>query len=202
MLKAKPIELIGLTKRFGHDVVAVDEFDLMIPGGEFLTLLGPSGCGKTTLLRMIAGLEQVSSGRIMIDGEDVTDVPPNRRDTSIMFQDYALFPHKTIVENIGFGLKMSGLSRSEYRKRAQEMLGFIQLPDVGSRLPSQLSGGQKQRVALARSLVIEPAVLLLDEPLGALDANLRRRLRTILRTSCPGPSAPADAGQSTRAYRS
>ena len=150
MLKAKPIELIGLTKRFGHDVVAVDEFDLTIPGGEFLTLLGPSGCGKTTLLRMIAGLEQVSSGRIMIDDDDVTDIPPNKRDTSIMFQDYALFPHKTILENIGFGLKMSGLSRSEYRKRAQEMLGFIQLPDVGSRLPSQLSGGQK-RVALARS---------------------------------------------------
>ncbi len=181
MLKAKPIELIGLTKRFGHDVVAVDGFDLSIPGGEFLTLLGPSGCGKTTLLRMIAGLEQVSSGKIMLDSEDITDVPPNKRDTSIMFQDYALFPHKTIIENIGFGLKMSGLSKTEYRKRAQEMLDFIQLPDVGRRVPSQLSGGQKQRVALARSLVIEPAVLLLDEPLGALDANLRRRMQVELK---------------------
>ncbi len=181
MLKAKPIELIGVTKRFGHNVVAVDHFNLSIPSGEFLTLLGPSGCGKTTLLRMIAGLEQVSLGRIMIDGEDVTGIPPNRRDTSIMFQDYALFPHKTILENIGFGLKLRGLTKSEYRKRAQEMLDFIQLPDIGKRRPSQLSGGQKQRVALARSLVIEPSVLLLDEPLGALDANLRRRMQVELK---------------------
>lgn len=177
---AKDTVIEGVRKQFG-DVIAVSDFSLEVPGGEFLTLLGPSGCGKTTLLRMIAGLEDVSAGRILIDGSDVTHVPANRRDTSIMFQNYALFPHKTILDNIAFGLKVRGVARSERERRARELLDFIHLPDVGLRKPGQLSGGQSQRVALARSLVIQPAILLLDEPLGALDADLRRHMQLELK---------------------
>jgi spermidine/putrescine ABC transporter ATP-binding subunit len=177
---AKDTVIDGVRKQFG-DVVAVADFSLEVPGGEFLTLLGPSGCGKTTLLRMIAGLEDVSAGRILIDGGDVTQVPANRRDTSIMFQNYALFPHKTVIDNIAFGLKVRGVPRAERERRARELLDFIHLPDVGHRRPGQLSGGQSQRVALARSLVIQPAILLLDEPLGALDANLRRHMQLELK---------------------
>jgi spermidine/putrescine transport system ATP-binding protein len=180
MLKSKPIELINVTKKFG-DMEAVSKFNLSIPPGEFVTLLGPSGCGKTTLLRMIAGLEQVSEGKILMDGKDITNVPANRRDTSIMFQDYALFPHKTILNNVGFGLKARGLPRSEWRQKAKELLQFVELQETADRRPNQLSGGQRQRVALARSLIIEPAILLLDEPLGALDAILRRRMQVELK---------------------
>lgn len=177
---ARSLLLDRLSRSFG-DVVAVEDFSLEVPGGEFLTLLGPSGCGKTTLLRMIAGLEEVSSGRILIGGQDVTDVAANRRDTSIMFQDYALFPHKTVIDNIAFGLQVRGVPRADRKRRAQELLEFIRLPDVGLRRPGELSGGQCQRIALARSLVIEPAILLLDEPLGALDANLRRHMQLELK---------------------
>ena len=177
---AKAVELSGVSKRFGS-IRAVEPISLKVRAGEFLTLLGPSGCGKSTLLRLIAGLEQVSSGAIRVGGEDVTDLPPNRRDTSIMFQDYALFPHKSLLENVGYGLKMRGVAKSERARRSQDWLQTIGLAEFGERRPHQLSGGQRQRVALARSLIVEPGVLLLDEPLGALDANLRRRMQVELR---------------------
>jgi spermidine/putrescine transport system ATP-binding protein len=169
-----------VSRRFGQ-AVAVDDVTLDLPAGRYITLLGPSGCGKTTLLRMIAGLEAVGSGRVLIGDRDVTDLPPRQRDTSIMFQDYALFPHLTVRENIGFGLRMRKAPTTTIRQRVDDMLAFVDLAGAADRLPNQLSGGQRQRVALARSLVIEPAVLLLDEPLGALDAHLRRRLQTELR---------------------
>jgi ABC-type Fe3+/spermidine/putrescine transport system ATPase subunit len=175
-MRAKSVDLRGVGKQFG-EVQAVKPLDLSVAPGEFLTLLGPSGCGKTTLLRMIAGLERVSHGRIMVGETDVTSLPPNRRDISIMFQDYALFPHKTVNDNIGYGLKMRGVPRHERDRASADWLSRIGLADYGGRLPGQLSGGQRQRVALARALILEPGVLLLDEPLGALDANLRRQLQ-------------------------
>ena len=177
---AKDVELDGVSKLFGP-VQAVRPLSLHVMSGEFLTLLGPSGCGKSTLLRLIAGLEQVSSGVIKVGGEDVTDHPPNRRDTSIMFQDYALFPHKTLLDNVAYGLKMQRVPRAVRDARAMSWLHTIGLAGYEHRLPHQLSGGQRQRVALARSLIIEPGVLLLDEPLGALDANLRQQMRHELR---------------------
>lgn len=177
---AKDVELDGVSKHFGP-VRAVRPLSLHVNSGEFLTLLGPSGCGKSTLLRLIAGLEQVSGGKIRVGGVDVTDHPPNRRDTSIMFQDYALFPHKTLLDNVAYGLKMRRVTRPEREARAKSWLKTIGLEGYEQRLPHQLSGGQRQRVALARSLIIEPGVLLLDEPLGALDANLRQKMRHELR---------------------
>ena len=177
---AKTVEVIGVSKQFGV-VTAVRPLSLKVEAGEFLTLLGPSGCGKTTLLRMIAGLEQVSSGEIRVGADDVTALPPNRRDTSIMFQDYALFPHKSVADNISYGPRMHGKDRAICQTMANEWLERIGLAGFGDRLPHQLSGGQRQRVALARALILEPAVLLLDEPLGALDANLRRQLQGELR---------------------
>ena len=178
--RAKDVELAAVSKRFGS-VHAVQPLSLHVQAGEFLTLLGPSGCGKTTLLRLIAGLEQVTAGVIKVGGEDVTDLPPNRRDTSIMFQDYALFPHKTLLDNIAYGLKMRGIAKGERNERAMSWLETIDLSGFEQRLPHQLSGGQRQRVALARSLIVQPGVLLLDEPLGALDANLRRQMQHELR---------------------
>ena len=180
MSGAKDVDLAGVSKSFGA-VRAVRPLSLHVRAGEFLTLLGPSGCGKSTLLRLIAGLEQVSGGTIRVGGEDVTDHPPNRRDTGIMFQDYALFPHKTLLENVGYGLKMRRVARRARESRAASWLGRIGLEGYGQRLPHELSGGQRQRVALARSLIVEPGVLLLDEPLGALDANLRRQMQDELR---------------------
>lgn len=177
---AKDVELIDVSKAFGS-THAVKPLSLHVMAGEFLTLLGPSGCGKTTLLRLIAGLEQVTGGEIRVGGVDVTGEPPNRRDTSIMFQDYALFPHKTLIDNIAYGLKMRGMAKSERNRKAMSWLETIELAGLGQRLPHQLSGGQRQRVALARSLIVEPGVLLLDEPLGALDANLRRQMQHELR---------------------
>ena len=175
-MHAKGVELREVSKHFGA-VAAVRPLNLRVEPGEFLTLLGPSGCGKTTLLRLIAGLEAVTTGAILVGGVDVTELPPHRRDTSIMFQDYALFPHKTLAENIAYGLKMRGVQRAERNASARDWLERIGLADMGARLPHQLSGGQRQRVALARSLIISPGVLLLDEPLGALDANLRKQLQ-------------------------
>jgi spermidine/putrescine transport system ATP-binding protein len=174
------IHLEQLTKSFG-EVVAVDGIDLGMPGGEFFTMVGPSGCGKTTTLRMIAGFERPTSGRIVLDGADVAQVPPHRRNVNTVFQSYALFPHLDVAGNVGFGLKYKKLTKSEQAKRIAEALALVQLGDYAKRKPGQLSGGQQQRVALARALVLTPQVLLLDEPLGALDARLRKDLQVELK---------------------
>ena len=163
-------------KSFG-EVIAVRNVDLRVASGEFVTLLGPSGCGKTTCLRMVAGFVEPDQGRIIIGGGDVTAVPPYRRNAGMVFQSYALFPHKTVATNIEFGLKMRGVSRSELEERTREALRLVRLEQLADRYPSELSGGQKQRVALARAVVIQPQVLLLDEPLGALDLKLREELQ-------------------------
>ena len=174
------VELIGLTKRFG-DVVAVDDISLEINKGEFFFLLGPSGCGKTTTLRIIGGLENPTAGIVKIKGEDVTNKSPEARDTATVFQSWALFPHKTIFENLAFGLKMRKKSRKEINDKTYAYLELVNLTGFENRYPGQLSGGQKQRVALARALVVEPAVLLLDEPLSALDLKLRQQMRFEIR---------------------
>lgn len=163
-------------------ITAVDNIDLQIEEGEFFALLGPSGCGKTTTLRMIAGFEQPTSGEILIRGEAVQGIPPFHRPVNTVFQDYALFPHMTVLQNVMFGLQMEGLSKDACRQRAMEALDLVQLPNVESRRPHQLSGGQQQRVALARALVKRPAVLLLDEPLGALDLKLRKQMQLELKS--------------------
>jgi len=175
------IRLIGLTKRFA-DVTAVDHVDLEIDAGEFFSLLGPSGCGKTTTLRMIAGFEQPSEGRILLDGTDVAYTPPHKRNVNTVFQNYALFPHLDVFDNVAFGLRRAKRPKSEVKERAQQALELVQLSGFEGRKPSQLSGGQQQRVALARALVLNPSVLLLDEPLGALDAKLRKTLQIELKT--------------------
>jgi putrescine transport system ATP-binding protein len=162
----------NVSKRFAG-ISAVDRLSLDIHSGEFFALLGPSGCGKTTLLRMLAGFETVNEGRILLDGADIAAVPPHRRPLNMMFQSYALFPHLTVAGNIGFGLRQEGLPRAEIRSRVEEMMKLLQLAGLGERRPDQLSGGQRQRVALARSLVKRPRVLLLDEPMAALDKKLR-----------------------------
>jgi putative spermidine/putrescine transport system ATP-binding protein len=174
------LELTGIQKRFG-DVTAVEDFNLVAERGEFVSFLGPSGCGKTTTLRMIAGFEQPTAGRILIDGADITYRPPNRRNVGMVFQSYALFPNMTVAQNIGFGLKVRKRPGHEITKRVGELLELIHLPDKGSRYPYQLSGGQQQRIALARALAYEPQVLLLDEPLSALDAKIRVSLRHEIR---------------------
>jgi spermidine/putrescine transport system ATP-binding protein len=174
------IELQGVTKRFG-DTVAVDALDLSIPKGTFFALLGPSGCGKTTTLRMIGGFEQPTSGLIELQGHDVTWLPPYRRNVNTVFQNYALFPHLTIFENVAFGLRRKGVKASEITSRVREMLNLVELPGYEGRKPTQISGGQAQRVALARALINRPAVLLLDEPLGALDLKLRKQMQVELK---------------------
>ena len=173
------VELSQVTKSFGS-VQAVQEADIVFEEGSFTTLLGPSGCGKTTILRMISGLESPSSGDILIDGHRVNEIPIHKRNLGLVFQNYALFPHKTIADNIGFGLKYRNVAKSEIRDRVREALDVVRLPGVEDRFPAQLSGGQQQRIALARAIVIEPSVLLLDEPLSALDANLREEMRVEL----------------------
>ena len=170
------VELRRITKKFG-DVVAVDNIDLSIKDGEFFAMLGPSGCGKTTTLRMIAGLEFPTEGSLSIFGEEVGTLAPNKRSVNTVFQNYALFPHLTVLENVGFGLKMQGTDKKETRARAMEMIELVQLNGLESRKPAQMSGGQQQRVALARALVNQPKVLLLDEPLGALDLKLRQEMQ-------------------------
>jgi len=166
------IRFEGVTKRFG-DTVAVSDLSLDIFEREFFCLLGPSGCGKTTLMRMLAGFEEPTSGQVILNGQDLAGVPPFRRPVNMMFQSYALFPHMSVEKNIAFGLKQDGLSKAEISDRVQEMLRLVQLESLGRRYPDQLSGGQRQRVALARALAKRPKVLLLDEPLGALDKKLR-----------------------------
>ena len=174
------LEIDQLHKQFGG-LAAVTGFDLDVEQGEFISLLGPSGCGKTTALRMIAGFERPTRGAICLNGQDITDRPPNQRHIGMVFQSYALFPNMTVADNVGFGLKLKGMSPADARRRAGELLELIQLPDKGPSYPYQLSGGQQQRVALARALAIEPQVLLLDEPLSALDAKIRVELRAEIR---------------------
>jgi spermidine/putrescine ABC transporter ATP-binding subunit len=174
------VELRNVTKRFGS-VVAVDSVSLNVPRGEFLSLLGPSGCGKTTTLRMMAGFEQPDEGEILIGGKDAVGVPPYRRDVNMVFQQYALFPHMSVMDNVAYGLKQRGLSKAERRRRAGEGLELVRLTGRDDHRPSMLSGGQQQRVALARALVMNPRVLLLDEPLGALDLKLRKGMQIELK---------------------
>jgi putative spermidine/putrescine transport system ATP-binding protein len=180
MASSSDVQLIGVTKRFGQ-TVAVDMIDALIPSGAYCCLLGPSGCGKTTTLRMIAGHEFPSSGEIAVGGVRVTQLPPARRRTAMMFQSYALFPHLSCADNVAFSLRMRGAAKAERRERALGMLRLVQMEALAERLPAQLSGGQQQRVALARALVTDPQVLLLDEPLSALDPFLRIRMREELR---------------------
>jgi spermidine/putrescine transport system ATP-binding protein len=174
------VRLERVTKRYG-EVLAVDDLDLAIERGEFFSLLGPSGCGKTTTLRMIGGFEDVTAGAVYLGDQDVTDVPPYRRDVNTVFQSYALFPHLDVFENVAFGLRRRRLPTPEIRRQVADMLALVELPGYERRRPGQLSGGQQQRVALARALVNHPRVLLLDEPLGALDLKLRKQMQLELK---------------------
>jgi putative spermidine/putrescine transport system ATP-binding protein len=175
-----PLSLRGISKAFGT-VQALKPLSLDVEAGEMVALLGPSGCGKTTTLRSIAGFEQPDTGAVYIGSDDVTELPPNRRNLGMVFQSYSLFPHMSVGENVAFGLKMRGISRADRDKRAHDMLKLVRLGDFAEREIHQLSGGQQQRVALARALVTDPTILLLDEPLGALDKNLRERMQFELR---------------------
>jgi spermidine/putrescine transport system ATP-binding protein len=174
------VKLVDVVKKFG-EAVAVDHIDLEVMDGEFFSLLGPSGCGKTTTLRMIGGFEAPTSGMIELQGEDVTWLPPYKRNVNTVFQNYALFPHLTIYENVAFGLRRKHVADSEIKSRVTEMLALVELPGYENRKPTQISGGQAQRVALARALINKPAVLLLDEPLGALDLKLRKQMQVELK---------------------
>lgn len=179
--KAASVNFHNVTKTFGEDVVAVDDVSLRVNAGELVTLLGPSGCGKTTTLRMIAGLEMATEGQILIGDHDVTRLPATDRDVSMVFQSYALFPHMTVLENVSYGLRVSKTPKKECLERAMHGLSLVGLDGYAKRLPSELSGGQQQRVAVARALVLEPQVLLFDEPLSNLDAKLRRQVREEIR---------------------
>ena len=174
------IELRDISKHYGN-IIGVDRINLSIEDGEFLTLLGPSGCGKSTLLRVIGGFEVPTTGQVLLDGLDVTELPPQQRDINMMFQDYALFPHMSVRDNISYGLKMKGVKGDAVGKKVAEALDLVGLADKIDQMPHQLSGGQKQRIALARAIVREPKVLLLDEPLSALDANLREQMQIELK---------------------
>ena len=175
------LELANVGKVYDNGTMAVDAFNLAVSKGEFIAFLGPSGCGKTTTLRMIAGFESISSGDMMIKGVRMNDVPPQRRPTSMIFQNYALFPHMTVRRNVGYGLEVKGLAKSERDSKVDRILSTLGLEDIADRKTDKLSGGQRQRIALARGLVVEPDILLLDEPLGALDANLRKAIQNELK---------------------
>lgn len=175
------VEFKNVSRHFG-DVKAVDDVSFDIPDGEFFAMLGPSGSGKTTCLRLIAGFEQPTHGHILIHNSPADDVPPYDRDVNTVFQDYALFPHMSVAENVAYGLRVRGINKKQRLSTAQEMLEMVKLPDVGNRKPSQLSGGQRQRIALARALINKPRLLLLDEPLGALDLKLREQMQSELKT--------------------
>jgi putative spermidine/putrescine transport system ATP-binding protein len=174
------VRLVEVSRSYG-DVRAVDRVSLEIGDGEFFTLLGPSGSGKTTCLRLIAGFERPDTGRIELHGRDVTELPPYERDVNTVFQDYALFPHLSVADNVGYGPRIRGVAAAERARRVAEALALVRLPDLGGRKPAQLSGGQRQRVALARALVNRPRILLLDEPLGALDLKLRQEMQVELK---------------------
>lgn len=174
------VELQGITKRF-DDLVAVDDLSLQIKKGEFFSFLGPSGCGKTTTLRVIAGFLEADEGRVLINGQDMAYLSPNKRDIGMVYQNYALFPHMTVIQNVSFGLRMRKVNKKEIEERVQETLKTVRLEGLGDRKPTQLSGGQQQRVALARAIIIEPTLLLLDEPLSNLDAKLRKNMQIELR---------------------
>jgi ABC-type Fe3+/spermidine/putrescine transport system ATPase subunit len=174
--KEPMVQFKGILKKFGN-VLAVEKMDFDIEEGSLVTLLGPSGCGKTTLLRMVAGLEEPTEGDIFIKGKRVNDTPIHKRNLGMIFQNYALFPHKTIFDNVAFGLKYRDVSKDEIRDKVNQALEMVRLPGVENRMPNQLSGGQQQRIAMARAIVIEPDVLLMDEPLSALDENLREEMR-------------------------
>jgi len=178
---ATPVTLEHVTKRFGQKTMAVDDVNLVIEPGELITLLGPSGCGKTTTLRIVAGLETATSGHVFIGEADVTNLPPNARDVTMMFQSYALFPHLSVFENVAYGLRVLKRPETEIREKVEDVLALVGMAGMGVRAPSALSGGQQQRVALARSLVMRPKVLLFDEPLSNLDAKLRKRMREEIR---------------------
>src|SRR5260370_8906713 len=184
MASEMDIALEGIGKRYGNDL-ALKPLDLQVPPGELLALLGPSGCGKTTLLRLIDGLIEPSQGKIEIRGRDVTHVPAHRRDVGLVFQNYALFPHMNVWQNVAFGLRMRGMPKADIRRIVDETLEVVQMVRLGERLPTQLSGGQQQRVAVARALVLKPAVLLLDEPFAALDKALRDQMQIELRNLQP-----------------
>jgi putative spermidine/putrescine transport system ATP-binding protein len=175
------VELIGVRKEFGNRIVAVEGADLAVGDGELFAILGPSGSGKTTVLRMIAGFEQPTAGVIKLGGVDVTGLPARRRDVNTVFQEYALFPHMTVAQNVEYGLKVSGVPKAERRRRTADALDMVRLTDHAPRRPAQLSGGERQRVALARALIGRPRVLLLDEPLGALDLKLREQMQLELK---------------------
>ena len=175
------LELKNIKKSFSPGEAVLDDISLTVARGEFVTLLGSSGCGKTTTLRIIAGLEQADSGSVWINGQNVTELEPDKRDVNTVFQNYALFPHMNVAENIGYGLKLRKVSKAEIKEKVAQMLELVQLEGYEKRKPSELSGGQKQRVAIARALVNNPKVLLLDEPLGALDLQLRRAMQTELK---------------------
>lgn len=180
-LNLKDVSKVFQRRGDGKPIVAVDNVSLSIPKGEFITLLGPSGCGKTTTLRLIAGFETPSAGQIILDGKDITHQPPNHRDMAMVFQSYALFPHMSVFDNIAYGLQIRKLGRAEIRDKVEQALDVVGMSGLGSRRPNQLSGGQQQRVALARALVMEPRILLFDEPLSNLDAKLRVQMRSEIR---------------------
>ncbi len=178
---AYDLELLGVGKTYADGTVAVSDFDLKVEQGEFVAFLGPSGCGKSTTLRMIAGFEDITHGKVLMKGKNVTRVPPEKRPSSMILQNYALFPHMTVRENIGFGLEVKGMAAAERKRKVDRILDMFDLAAYADRKADRLSGGQRQRIALARGLVVEPEVLLLDEPLGALDANLRRIIQNELK---------------------
>jgi len=178
---AHDLELVGVGKVYDNGTPAVIGFDLAVEKGEFIAFLGPSGCGKTTTLRMIAGFESISSGEMRIRGKRINELPPERRPTSMIFQNYALFPHMTVRRNVGYGLEVKGLPKAERDAKVERIIETLGLGDVADKRPERLSGGQRQRIALARGLVVEPDILLLDEPLGALDANLRKAIQNELK---------------------